>query len=576
VGTWTAACHRERASNYVRDPRPEKAPILSLRRIRILSGKRFVTKNGFSFTTPISSDGVANRRPGYCTRSGGVILNMWMPTLSIQNTNAAGNRTLRCRVSFAVELKYHLSQRAFCKNAPETRRRYREIDFLPFDGALEEALVHYDDPHVKRALRVFAMGDLKGRGGLNTFLDVTRAPNNIYKLKPLEQLKRFALPRAIGDLGVIKSLYGFVAAKIYKKGQETTFWIGSARADFCPRATEDMISKAFKRHNAARENGDIVFDYFSDDSILTINGMPFDIDISKCDTSHGRAVFKFLVDSTRTESTNTKLSIVIEGLVKQLCLPITLESPEKLCGNKREKVKFLQADIIDGEPTPGLLSGSTITTGLNNLACELMFESFVSENKKSPLLTPDDIIRAAALVGYLIKVKPVKKFEQIQFLKHSPVIDTFGEVRALLNPGVLIRAYGRIKYDYPGQGSLAARAAPFHAQLFRSMYPMTVCPLIVAAKTVHHTTSKHAVAHMEQDFRVRQLSLSRRPLIITDEAFLLRYGNDVKHADILSFFTMPVGKYASNHSLDTILTADYELKTLGPHYRLADNLTWCR
>merc|ERR1712137_1360023 len=81
--------------------------------------------------------------------------------------------------------------------------QFREF-FADWEGAYEEARLHHDRPHPKRALRVHGWVEIHETG---EFLDRLWFPHRTrktltYKMKKAEYAKPQKKPRGIGDLGV--------------------------------------------------------------------------------------------------------------------------------------------------------------------------------------------------------------------------------------------------------------------------------------------------------------------------------------------------------------------------------------
>lgn len=563
---------RERTSDYV----PSKTIPATLSRINVIRGARYIQPSGIgNFPTFGRLTGVP-RPPRYHTRFCGFQLSCWKPSKTNANLNYALLRLLRTRGSEEKELEFHRNQHRFTATSTLTDAYYRSLQFDDFTTEIEELIAKYKDPHPKRPLRVAATEDMDSMGTLSIFEDVLRKLVNAYKVKTLERIDPESVARAIGDLGVHKSLRGFVSTKLLKRAQETPFTIGGAEARFVPRSTERLLRQTFKRHYDAKETGDLMLDFFSDDMVLTINGKTYELDISKCDTSHGSSVF----DSLLKNMPNNTLGESIRNVVDQLRQPVSIRAPEMAPGEKAAKIELYTIDLVTGQRTPALLSGSTITTAINNYACHLIFESIVRENTSKPISDMAGVKRAAALAGYLLKVREVTDLRSLQFLKHSPVVDKDGEIRALLNLGVFFRSQGSIAQDLPGRGDLYSRALPFCAQLLRSMYPNVRCPMLDAAKKSFDIPAKDLeVARLtlnKEHYRLRELSEENAELIyLTDEEFIGRYlTEDALQLSSTTELTPPsaeeVGtalrlrpfEFMSSEGIDLILRMDYKLRLL--------------
>jgi hypothetical protein len=200
----------------------------------------------------------------------------------------------------------------------------------------------------------------------------------------------------------------------------------------------------------------------------------------------------------------------IQDLVDQCKQPIDIRSKS----HPSERVRLLGAFAK-------LYSGSTLTTAINNLANLLICLSF----SERAVFTDTTISEAAADVGYIVTSDICTEIEDLQFLKHSPVLDTEGTYRPILNLGVYLEASGNCNGDLPGRGSIRVRAEAFQAGLIRSMYPhadyllidmhRTACASAVVSEKIQRMVSQITAYKVETDetypqYQVDEVSLYRR------------------------------------------------------------------
>jgi hypothetical protein len=190
----------------------------------------------------------------------------------------------------------------------------------------------------------------------------------------------------------------------------------------------------------------------------------YNLDISSCDASHGPALFDAFIGLGSGEARAD-----LAKLVEQCSQPLRVY-------DLRDRKRYVQLKPL----TPKLYSGSTITTALNNLANVLIAISIA----EAGATTGPEIMNAARDVGYILTVEVCELFEDLQFLKHSPVLDTQGQWRPVLNIGVLLRLSGVCKFDLPGSGPLEARGRAFQRCLLQGAYPTSHFPLIDNMKRV--------------------------------------------------------------------------------------------
>jgi hypothetical protein len=332
-----------------------------------------------------------------------------------------------------------------------------ENTFEKYTNNVDEALEHHADPHQKRLPRINAWKELMVEGKLYNDIWLTGPHGFMYKMKKGEVAKPGKVCRGIADLGVSASLQCFRAAFYLKKAMaEHIIEIRGGHIEFCPKPSSAKLIEVFKK--LIDPPGRFYFVYFSDDSCLSIRTptgvMRFNVDISSCDASHTPSLFQALIDITPRSAKET-----IRQAVDQCTQPITIRSRS----DPKNKVTL--------QPNgPRLYSGSTITTVTNNLANILIALAIASQ----PITCKADVSAASASAGYVVTCQDCSEdWHQIQFLKHSPVIDTAGDLRALLNIGVLLRSSGVCKGDLPGKKTepMKDRANRFQTLLLRGMYP---------------------------------------------------------------------------------------------------------
>lgn len=338
-----------------------------------------------------------------------------------------------------------------------------------FTTLCEEALEHHDDPHPKKQLRINAMHELETTGEVATRLWLRHV---LYKFKRDEIAKPGKFGRMIGDLGVAASLQGFVITKLIKQAmEEEPIEYKGGTIYFCKKPTQKKLKWIFEQ--LINPSGRFFFCYFSDDSCLSIriNGVvhTFNVDIASCDASHGPALFKLFSEMSHQENMAECLRILVE----QCELPIRVQDVTSKMRTKSSKRRVtLKCD------RPRLYSGSTITTVINNLA-NILIALSVAEHTFTGSVEAG-IREAAEKAGYVVTCENCETYHDIQFLKHSPVFDTNGNIQPLMNVGVLLRMSGTCKGDLPGSKneSIAARARTFQRALLQGAYPHVSFTLI--------------------------------------------------------------------------------------------------
>lgn len=418
--------------------------------------------------------------------------------------------------------------------------------FDNYGGMHTEAEEHHGDVHPKRALRVHAWNALL-EGDREHFCDRLWLRHVLYKMKKQEWAKPGKVPRMIGDLGVKASLQGFRVTKCLKDAMSAEpFEYAGGTIYFCSKPTHDDLSYVFAE--LLRPTGRFFFVYFSDDACYAVNTKDgvyrANLDISACDASHGPAIFEAypqLADGVVRDD--------LRVLVEQCMLPIRIHD---IAEPKRRVT--LQPWV------PKLYSGSTMTTSINNFANIMIAVSIgecCAENETQ-------IIAAAAAVGYIITVDTCEVFEDIQFLKHSPVLDIDGLWRPLLNPGVLLRLSGVAKGDLPGSGDLKKRGMRFQSALLQGTYPLASFPLINRMRRTAGKTDAVSLRVVNLQLAHGHFGLEKETFHFHAQDVYRRYRLTVAQSEHLDtvFGGATYGEQFSSEAVDHILKKDYGLRTL--------------
>lgn len=423
--------------------------------------------------------------------------------------------------------------------------------FIEWESMEEAARLHHADPHPKRLLREQAWRDLNEAGDEPSRLWLRSV---WYKLKCDEIAKPGKVPRMIGDLGVAASLQGFYLTKLLKEAQASEpIFINGGRMEFISTPNPWRLEHVFKCLIDPPER--FFFAYFSDDSCISIRIgqkiFTFNLDISKCDASHGPSAFSSMVqifpEALRDDANR---------LVEQCRLPIEIRSR---AGKEKVKLKPRR---------PKLYSGATITTVMNNNA-NTSIGLAISEHEFADNSTVEQvaagIVAAAAKAGYLLSVEHCPIIEDIQFLKNSPVYDVEGVMRPLLNLGVMLRASGTCKGDLPGKGDLELRARQFQSAILHGMYPRCSFPLLDAMKSaVGCEPSVESTRRVTAETQYKVENDDTYPLFsVSTAAVYKRYRlTPLAQAELAEFSSLSTGYHLSSTAVDLILGKDYGLSRL--------------
>jgi len=414
-----------------------------------------------------------------------------------------------------------------------------------------ETVLHYADKHPKMKLRVQAYLELVETGEIAQKLWLQDVH---YKFKKDEIAKPGKFGRMIGDLGVAASLQGFVIMALLKDAMEKKpIYINGGMIYFCKKPKQSILTWVFSE--LINPSLRFFFVLFSDDSCLSIrvNGIvhTFNLDISSCDASHGPTLFCLFENISR----EANIAEVLHILVEQCRLPIKIRDVNEW--TRRVKLKYVH---------PRLYSGSTITTAINNLA-NIIIATSISEADFGDGDVGDIVTRAAQQCGYIVTCEVCETYHDIQFLKHSPVFDTQGQLRPLLNIGVLLRMSGTCRGDLPGRKNeqLSDRAKLFQYKLLQGAYPRVSFPLIdnlknrevpelsprthsqvdkIIKKTFEYKVEADEFFQVDSVEMWQRYKLSEREIFEVEEVF----GN------------MKVYEHISSKALGKILQVDYGLK----------------
>jgi hypothetical protein len=416
---------------------------------------------------------------------------------------------------------------------------------IEFAGTFEEARLHHADPHDKRELRVHCWKEMHETG---LFFDDVWLTLLTLKMKPNEIAKPLKYPRCIGDLGVAASLQGFVLTSLLKHAQEDNpiHYLGGV-ASFMASPSPTKLENAFKELIEPRQRW--FFCYFSDDACFSIrhNGRiyRFNVDISQCDASHRDSIFDLYV-SMFPESVQADA----RKLTDQCKLPFQIRSDDG------------RHQVILEPQGHALYSGSTITTGINNLANQCIAMSFAEAAFDG---TAESLKQAALRAGYMITVVDCSDdWHKLQFLKHSPVLDTTGTLRALLNVGVLLRLTGTCNGDLPGRGPLDQRARAFQHGLLRGASPLARYKLLdnMLAATGEPLVPPRVTKMIDDIMRYRiDFNGDEKPFHVDDSEVYARYDLLPHEVDELNegLGHARFGMIHRSRASDKILEDDYGL-----------------
>lgn len=400
---------------------------------------------------------------------------------------------------------------------------------------VDDAIRIAQQDHPKRQMRMDYMTQLAHGGDLGGAPHQSRS--HAINMKHPEAAKEGKFIRTTVDLGLPSWALACGLAERMKCPLQVEFQYKGFTIVFCSKSRYDMLSHHFTRLIDPPGRGYFVF--FSDDSCLSVrvgNTVRwFNIDISSCDTSHTPLLFDLLQHITPARGAST-----MRLCIDQLRVAMRVRNPER--PEQRMHIAF---------PGGFMKSGWCFTTMINNLATVLLFAGMVHNND----WTPDGLVTGAACAGYLIDRPPILSHpSEIQFLKHSPVLQGDGKYVSVPNLGPLLRvsgtAYGELS---PALGrTVQERALAAQDGYCRSAFYAVRCPTLTARLGHPMVTDRLAHHHSARTLTYANLA--------TDADLFVRYG--MSPEEQCSFFRCIFGAPGESHHgawVDRIMKADYGL-----------------
>lgn len=420
--------------------------------------------------------------------------------------------------------------------------------FDDYTNPIEECIKHIHDPHPKRFLRELGLIEMQHKGtiGMTTspWLEKMTAKVKLDEIARWDHARdqpKYA--RIVMDLKIPASLQGARVTELYKQAMsQNQLRYSGGVIHFCKSPEPDEMDYIFTQLHAPDER--FFFVFFSDDACIARridNRVVWhNIDISSCDTSNGPSIFYLLMLMAPPIARS-----VIELLTEQCKCKFRVYSTQ----SKRMFVEF--KPLFAFEP-----SGSTLTTLLNNIA-NLLIAIAIADVPDSEYLNPKRISDAVICAGYLISgTEPLPSFHHLQFLKNSPVFDTTGVIRSVLNFGVFLRTSGTCHGDLPGRGDYAMRATLYQNQLVSGMYPRARIEILHDKYDIVPVPE-----HIETMLKYKVLSGGETFTVETTE-YLKKY-NLTDHDIGVIDDTLRAGfmHFCAHEAVTKVLYMDYQLKT---------------
>lgn len=323
--------------------------------------------------------------------------------------------------------------------------RDREYTLTLLEGA--EDLI--TQPHPKQKLRIDALTEAK----LNDM--VARKVwlvTQLIKLKPDEIAKLNKYGRVIFDMGVLASLQSVPFGNHVKdltdgkliryKDCEILFLKSPKPSEICQELFNIWESKC--KIKALIFSDDAVVGVLMDGVWRVIN-----CDLSSNDSCKFRELYDafFLAYECPRE-----IKAAITGQIESVCRMMSLDND--IC------VLIKNSDLF-------LPSGLGITSQINTWTWFCIIVEWA--DKHAQIRIPHDLIKLAENVGHKVTLDICEIPEDMQFLKHSPILSAAQVWTCVLNLGVVFRASGVCRGDLPGRGDCRERAKDFQHSLMHGL-----------------------------------------------------------------------------------------------------------
>jgi len=374
---------------------------------------------------------------------------------------------------------------------PHAKKQMRQECYKQLTGVSNQFGGVYEGKQSDRDL-LESCGDERGRN-----LTVTSkgwySNKNMAKMKSDEISKVGKKQRIVVDLKVAASLEGSALTEKIKKAMAANeFVYRGITIEFIPYPRAESLESVFTKLQDPPGKGYMA--YFSDDSCISLRDASgavhtYNVDISQCDGSH-HSTFDALRQIVPDD-----MSEQIEALLDQLIKPKLAIEPGKVDGKKQLNGDGKPIQVLFRLQRLSLLSGSTLTTVINNIANIMIAMSIAdqyteirhqlnSDYETSADRITEIIETASQNCGYIVTAERCYDYSDIQFLKHSPMYDTNGRLTAVPNFGILLRSIGVCRGDPPGKKCVTTqqRAGVFNHSLIHSIYPRVSADILTEMK----------------------------------------------------------------------------------------------
>lgn len=294
--------------------------------------------------------------------------------------------------------------------------------------------------------------------------------------------------RGTGDLGVYRTNATAFAFDTFKTAMEGEYTHGAYTFRFAASPSVEILQDVFNRM-ATIPRGHVYFVYFSDDGVLGVNcadGVAwFNTDLKQCDGSHFTPFLDIVEDMLSTDQFGTANPYADPIHRAYSYLACNMEVRNKYNYKEKVRYKFTSKRMYSG------FAGTTITNNFANLFIGFCLQKRVA---LPGLLSKADFIKvfelSAADAGYICHLQVCTRFEDLQFLKHSPVLDENGVYVPTMNLGVYFRGFGTFYGDLPASSRYGDSSRAFVSEVVQSRLGWGNHAI---NKSFHHLIIKHNV-----------------------------------------------------------------------------------
>lgn len=423
-------------------------------------------------------------------------------------------------------------------------------EYGPYDDVedLREASIRLSQvTHPKRKLRESAVKDLQNS---NAWVTDVWSNHVVWKIKFLETAKPNKDPRIIVDCSVVNSLPRVSFAEGFKKHisdkqivyNNCIFWFNS---NVSPGAVADSLRKLYTSDSV------ISCCYYSDDAVIKIGRVCYNVDIASNDSSHSIDVFSFYerVSNMPEEHVKNLRSIILSD--------IWLLNPDNMKGYIDNKISRTERVVLRSK-TGYLPSGLGDTTVCNCLIYPVlcMVMSDLIDNGHEP---NENLVYLAGLrFGFRFTCVKCHTVEELQFLKMSPARNLS---LAVPNLGMLLRYSGFCKDEIPS--SIVATTYTERCKVFQTLLTYGFFsrffyePLIVLCP---YYTSYNELPKIQLDVSWEYWNEAEQVVLTTQDVYA-RY--QVSQYEIFEFESLVSGSTVGTmiwcSLVDKVMEADYGL-----------------